>query len=101
MASHGENRMNGNGIPRPLTDAPSRIGGGVSRAGTDAWHSRLTGRQSHEPVSGKLRLTYGHIRAEDLSHTILTPLCRLDQKSSVLPTPPITNLHRHKKNTPP
>src|SRR3546814_13782396 len=89
MASHGENRMNGNGIPRPLTDAPSRIGGGVSRAGSDAWHRRLTGRQSPEPGSAKLRMIYGNIVAEDLPDHMLDLLSQLDQKRPARATPPL------------
>src|SRR3546814_14036475 len=71
MATHGENRMNGNGMVRPLADASSRIGPGLTRGGSDAWHRRLAGRQSPEPVSAKLRLISGNIVAAEMPDRLL------------------------------
>src|SRR3546814_5167726 len=94
MATHGENRMNGNGMVRPLADASSRIGPGLTRVGSDAWHRRLTGRQSPEPVSAKLRMIYGNIVAEELPDRMLDLLSQLDQKRSEEHTSELQSLMR-------
>lgn len=72
MATHGDNRINGNGASR----------GSFPGAGGDQWHRALTGRQSPEPVSAKLRMIYGSIVAEDLPDRMLDLLSQLDQKSA-------------------
>src|SRR3546814_7611506 len=45
MATHGENRMNGNGMVRPLADASSRIGPGLTRVGSDRSEERRVGKE--------------------------------------------------------
>ncbi len=81
MATHGDNRMNGKGAPRPVTDASPKARGSFPGTGGDQWHRALTGRQSPEPVSAKLRMIYGNIVAEDLPDRMLDLLSQLDQKS--------------------
>ncbi|MBB6428123.1 NepR family anti-sigma factor [Sphingopyxis sp. JAI128] len=82
MATHGNNRTNGNGSGHhPLTDAPNRPQGSFPGTGSDEWHRTLTGRQSPEPVSAKLRMIYGNIVSEQLPDHMLDLLSQLDQKS--------------------
>ncbi|NIJ38588.1 hypothetical protein FHR22_003299 [Sphingopyxis panaciterrae] len=82
MATHGNNRINGKGHPHPGPDAPQRAQGSFPGTGSDQWHRTLTGRQSPEPVSAKLRMIYGNIVAEQLPDNMLDLLSQLDQKSS-------------------
>ncbi|WP_033074040.1 NepR family anti-sigma factor [Sphingopyxis sp. MWB1] len=49
---------------------------------SDQWHRTLTGRQSPEPVTAKLRMIYGNILAEKLPDQMLDLLAELDQKSA-------------------
>ena len=81
MATHGENRMNGQSAPPRAADAPRRVNGTLPGTGRDQWHRTLTGRQSPEPVSAKLRMIYGNILAEELPDRMLDLLSQLDQKS--------------------
>lgn len=81
MATHGDNRTRDQGAYRPMPDAPRRPNGSFPGTGGDAWHRALTGRQSPEPVSAKLRMIYGSIVAEELPDQMLDLLSRLDQKS--------------------
>jgi hypothetical protein len=81
MATHGNNRINGKGISHSGADAAQRAQGSFPGTGGDQWHRTLTGRQSPEPVSAKLRLIYGNIVAEKLPDNMLDLLSQLDQKS--------------------
>lgn len=47
----------------------------------DEWHRILTGRQSPEPVSKKLKMIYGQVVAEKLPPEMLDLLSRLDNQS--------------------
>ena len=80
MATHGEKRMNGNGPSAAMTDGSRWARSNGSALGGDEWHRTLTGRQSPEPVSAKLRMIYGTIVAEELPDRMLDLLSRLDQK---------------------
>ncbi|MBN8842441.1 MAG: hypothetical protein J0H88_04255 [Sphingomonadales bacterium] len=82
MATQGNNRINGNGRPQPDVDASRRTNGTFPGTGSDAWHRTLTGRQSPEPVSAKLRMIYGNIVAEQLPENMLDLLSQLDDKPS-------------------
>lgn len=82
MATHGDNRINGK--DRSYTDAdaaPRRSNGTFPGTGSDQWHRTLTGRQSPEPVSAKLRMIYGNIVAEQLPDHMLDLLSQLDRKN--------------------
>ena len=81
MATHGNNRINGKRGLHPITDAPRRGPPGSFGLGADQWHRTLTGRQSPEPVSAKLRMIYGNIVARKLPDNMLDLLSQLDQKS--------------------
>ena len=72
------NRGNGSHL---LTGAPRADKGSFPGTGSDQWHRTLTGRQSPEPVSAKLRTIYGNIVAEKLPDNMLDLLSELDQKS--------------------
>lgn len=48
----------------------------------DEWHRTLTGRQSPEPVSQKLKLIYGRVISEKLPADMLELLSQLETKSS-------------------
>ena len=74
--------MNGKGTRPPTHDAPHRGQGNFPGTNSDQWHRTLTGRQSPEPVSAKLRMIYGNIVAEQLPDNMLDLLSQLDQKSS-------------------
>lgn len=80
MATHGNNRTNGRD-PHCAVDAPRQRSGSFPGTGGDEWHRTLTGRQSPEPVTAKLRQIYGTILAEKLPDNMLDLLSRLDQKS--------------------
>lgn len=47
----------------------------------DHWHRSLTGRQSPEPVSEKLKLIYGRVISEKLPQDMLDLLSELETKS--------------------
>jgi len=81
MATHGNNRINGKEALHATTDAPRRTRSSFPGTGGDQWHRTLTGRQSPEPVSAKLRMIYGNIVAEKLPDNMLDLLSQLDQKS--------------------
>ena len=81
MATHGNNRTDGQGRPPTEAEAPRRTTGSFPGTGSDEWHRTLTGRQSPEPVSAKLRMIYGNIVAEQLPDNMLDLLSQLDQKS--------------------
>lgn len=81
MATHGNNRMNGRNGATPLADSSRSDRGSFPGTGSDQWHRTLTGRQSPEPVSAKLRMIYGNIVAEQLPDNMLDLLSELDQKS--------------------
>lgn len=83
MATHGDNRMNGDRPREPMRDEePRQSSGSFPGTGSDQWHRALTGRQSPEPVSAKLRMIYGNIVAEKLPDSMLDLLSQIDQKSS-------------------
>ena len=82
MATHGNNRFNGKDRPVIGQDEPHRSNGSFPGTGSDQWHRTLTGRQSPEPVSAKLRMIYGNIVAEKLPDRMLDLLSRIDQQSS-------------------
>ena len=82
MATHGNNRLHGKDRPVIGQDEPRRSNGSFPGTGSDQWHRTLTGRQSPEPVSAKLRMIYGNIVAEQLPDNMLDLLSQLDQKSS-------------------
>ncbi|WP_428679527.1 NepR family anti-sigma factor [Sphingopyxis sp.] len=85
MATHGNNRTNGNGRhPRPIAE-PRRANGSFPGTSSDQWHRTLTGRQSPEPVSAKLRMIYGNIVAEQLPDDMLDLLSQLDGDHSKSP----------------
>lgn len=71
--------MNGNRTSTAMT-GDSRWPPGNFLGGGDERHRTLTGRQSPEPVSAKLRMIYGTIVAEELPDRMLDLLSRLDQK---------------------
>ncbi|OHD05663.1 NepR family anti-sigma factor [Sphingopyxis sp. RIFCSPHIGHO2_12_FULL_65_19] len=81
MATQGNNRSNGKDGPPPTAEAPRRSQGSFPGTNGDEWHRTLTGRQSPEPVSAKLRMIYGNIVAEQLPDNMLDLLSQLDQKS--------------------
>ena len=81
MATHGNNRINGKAGLHAATDASRRALGSFPGTSGDQWHRTLTGRQSPEPVSAKLRMIYGNIVAEKLPDNMLDLLSQLDQKS--------------------
>ncbi|MGN6689619.1 MAG: NepR family anti-sigma factor [Sphingopyxis sp.] len=58
-----------------------RTNGSFPGTGSDDWHRALTGRQSPEPVSAKLRMIYGNIVSERLPDNMLDLLSQLDSKS--------------------
>ena len=62
-------------------DEPRRSNGSFPGTGSDQWHRTLTGRQSPEPVSAKLRMIYGNIVSEQLPDNMLDLLSQLDSKS--------------------
>lgn len=66
--------------PRP--SAPGASPGSFPGTDSDQWHRTLTGRQSPEPVTAKLRMIYGNILAEKLPDHMLDLLAELDQKSA-------------------
>lgn len=78
MATHGENRINGKAAGHRSTNGSQRQNGGFP--GSDGRHRTLTGRQSPEPVSARLRMIYGNIVAEELPDGMLDLLFQLDQK---------------------
>jgi len=82
MATHGNNRINGSDRPFAEADTPRRTNGTFPGTGSDQWHRTLTGRQSPEPVSAKLRMIYGNIVAEELPDNMLDLLSQLDGKSA-------------------
>ena len=82
MATHGNNRLNGKDRPFAESDGARRRQGTFPGTGSDQWHRTLTGRQSPEPVSAKLRMIYGNIVAEQLPDRMLDLLSRIDQQSS-------------------
>ena len=81
MATHGNNRINGRDGREPVADTPRRANGSFPGTGSDHWHRALTGRQSPEPVSAKLRMIYGNIVSEQLPDQMLDLLTQLDRKS--------------------
>lgn len=81
MATHGNNRVNGDSRPLSDEDTPRRTSGTFPGTGSDQWHRTLTGRQSPEPVSAKLRMIYGNVVAEQLPENMLDLLSQLDQKN--------------------
>ena len=81
MATHGNNRFNGKDRPVIGQDEPHRSNGSFPGTGSDQWHRTLTGRQSPEPVSAKLRMIYGNIVAEQLPADMLDLLAKLDHES--------------------
>ena len=81
MATHGNNRFNGKDRPVIGQDEPRRSNGSFPGTGSDHWHRALTGRQSPEPVSAKLRMIYGNIVSEQLPDQMLDLLTQLDRKS--------------------
>jgi len=81
MATHGNNRTNGNGRPPLGAEDVRRTNGSFPGTGSDDWHRALTGRQSPEPVSAKLRMIYGNIVSEQLPDNMLDLLSQLDNKS--------------------
>ncbi|KTE22426.1 hypothetical protein ATE67_00265 [Sphingopyxis sp. H050] len=82
MATHGNDRTeNGRNRPQPAADEPRRSNGTFPGTGSDQWHRTLTGRQSPEPVSAKLRMIYGNVVAEQLPDNMLDLLSQLDQKN--------------------
>ena len=81
MATHGNNRFNGKDRPVIGQDEPHRSNGSFPGTGSDQWHRTLTGRQSPEPVSAKLRMIYGNIVSEQLPDHMLDLLTQLDRKS--------------------
>lgn len=81
MATHGENRIKGKDRVYSDADVPRRANGTFPGTGSDQWHRTLTGRQSPEPVSAKLRMIYGNIVAEQLPDHMLDLLSKLDRKN--------------------
>ena len=81
MATHGNNRTNGTGRPPRGAEEPRQTKGSFPGTGSDDWHRALTGRQSPEPVSAKLRMIYGNIVSEQLPDNMLDLLSQLDSKS--------------------
>lgn len=73
--------MDGRHQPALDPEAPRRASGSFPGTGSDQWHRTLTGRQAPEPVSGKLRLIYGNIVAEQLPDNMLDLLSQLDSKN--------------------
>ncbi|UKK83868.1 hypothetical protein L7H23_15020 [Sphingopyxis sp. BSN-002] len=82
MATHGNNRINGSERVYPEADSSRRPAATFPGTGSDQWHRTLTGRQSPEPVSAKLRMIYGNIVAEELPDNMLDLLSQLDGKSA-------------------
>ncbi len=78
MATHGENRINGKSAGYLSTNGSQSQYDGFP--GSDRLHRALTGRQSPEPVSARLRMIYGNIVAEELPDRMLDLLSQLDQK---------------------
>lgn len=81
MATHGNNRIDGRDGRDPAPDATRRANGSFPGTGGDQWHRALTGRQSPEPVSAKLRMIYGNVVSEQLPDHMLDLLSQLDRKS--------------------
>lgn len=81
MATHGNNRVNGKDRLHSDVEALRHPGGTFPGTGSDQWHRTLTGRQSPEPVSAKLRMIYGNIVAEQLPDDMLSLLSELDRKA--------------------
>ena len=81
MATHGNDRFNGKDRPIIGQDDARRANGSFPGTDSDEWHRTLTGRQSPEPVSAKLRMIYGNIVAEQLPAEMLDLLAKLDHES--------------------
>ena len=81
MATHGNNRMDGKDRHFAEGDDARRPNGTFPGTGSDEWHRTLTGRQSPEPVSAKLRMIYGNIVAEQLPDNMPDLLSQLDDKN--------------------
>lgn len=81
MATHGDNRINGTATPGGECEVAPATNGSFPGTSGDDWHRTLTGRQSPEPVSAKLRMIYGNIVAERLPDHMLDLLAQLDQES--------------------
>ena len=79
MATHDDNRINGKTVRVAVAGAVPAKATDVPAAGSDQWHRALTGRQSPEPVSAKLRMIYGSVVAEALPAHMVELLARLDQ----------------------
>lgn len=82
MATHGNNRMNGDSGAKAAAARSEVSKGSFPGTEGDSWHRTLTGRQSPEPVSAKLRMIYGNVVAEKLPDHMLDLLSQLDQQSS-------------------
>jgi hypothetical protein len=80
MATHGNKHLDGNGTRSSISNGIRPPRGSFPGAGGDQWHRTLTGRQSPEPVSARLRMIYGKIVAEKLPEGMLDLLAQLDQK---------------------
>lgn len=78
MATHGNNRINGKDRDYPEAEPRRHSNGTFPGTGSDQWHRTLTGRQSPEPVSAKLRMIYGNVVAEELPDNMLDLLSQLD-----------------------
>lgn len=82
MATHGNNsRINGGTGSHSAANPARPEKGSFPGTGSDQWHRTLTGRQSPEPVSAKLRMIYGNVVAEQLPDNMLDLLSELDKKS--------------------
>ncbi|HMO75232.1 MAG TPA: NepR family anti-sigma factor [Sphingopyxis sp.] len=73
--------MKGGSTPHTAANGARPGAGSFPGTGGDQWHRALTGRQSPEPVSTKLRIIYGNIVAEQLPDRMLDLLSQLDQKA--------------------
>lgn len=80
MATHGKNGMDGSDRPPIGPDEPQARRGSFPGTAGDEWHRTLTGRQSPEPVSAKLRMIYGQVVAEELPDNLVALLAQLDEK---------------------
>ena len=81
MATHGDHRMKGSELRGSATNGLRTSQGSFPGTGGDQWHRALTGRQSPEPVSTKLKMIYGNIVAEPLPDDMLDLLFKIDQKA--------------------